>query len=258
MRFTPTKRLRRERACSTGCAQQSCLGRWSPRSRRRTQRKIRVLHKRLHALLPSYQLPRRRLLKTNSLDPNSSKRPFLRAPLFVKEPTLAAPESTAVATMWRLGGSSFISQAFLWLDAPNCSLFGDVKATFMEQNWRDWTGSVFPFIPPEQWGVRSDARGKTRSWSLAGVWVVWMGRRRLSLLRTGGVLQQKARSSLRVVNCAKWAKIFPLILHKLVCNCVWVSKWATLSALVHVEGKVFGTNARRFHFCAERLGLLFF
>lgn len=82
-----------------------------------------------------------------SLGPNSSKAPFLRARLFVNEWTLAAPESTAVATMWALGGSSFISQVFLWLDAQNCSVFGDVKATFMEQNWGGWTGSVFHEFP---------------------------------------------------------------------------------------------------------------
>lgn len=49
-------------------------------------------------------------------------------------------------------------------------------------------------------------RGKTRSWSLAGIRLVLMGKKRQFLPRTGGVLQPEARSLLRVANWPKWLK----------------------------------------------------
>lgn len=112
--------------------------------------------------------------------------------------------SPAVATMWRFGGSSIVSQGFLWLDAPNCSVFGDVKATFMEQNWGEWTGSVSPVIPREQWGVRSDVRGKTRSWLVAGFRLVLMGRE--ASVSAPNRWCPAARSAQFVASWPKWHK----------------------------------------------------
>lgn len=197
MRFTPTKRLRRERACSVGCARQSCLARWSPRSRRRTKRK-RVLHERLPSLLTSWQLRRRRLF-FRWVQTRRKRRFYALASLLMNQ-LLAAPESTAVATMWGLGGSSFISQAFLLLDAQKCSMFGDVNATFMEQNWGGWTGSVFHSFPRnnEAFGATLEVR-RTADPRL-GFGLFWWENGSEQVVSCS----KKARSSLPVVNCAKW------------------------------------------------------
>lgn len=133
------------------------------------------------------------------LGPNSSKAPFLRARLFVNESTLAAPEYSCSDDVGS-GGLILHFTGFSLTQRAELFCVWGCKSHFYGAELRRLNRERFSFIPPEQWGVRSDARGKTHSWSPAGIWVVLMEKR----FRTGGVLQQKARSLLHVVNCAKW------------------------------------------------------
>lgn len=81
MRFTPTKRLRRGRACPVGGAQQSCLARPSPRPRSRIKQKSASLAQKatrsFNPLSPAGE-------NTFCSGPKSSKRPCF-APVFVNE-----------------------------------------------------------------------------------------------------------------------------------------------------------------------------
>lgn len=144
MRFTPTKRLRRGRACSVGCAQQSCRARWSPRSRWRIKRKIRVLRERLAALLTSCCLPA--ATKKTFVGPNSSKRRIFRALFSVNESTL---EESSCGDDVAFGGLVLLFAGFSLTRRDEVFSFWGCKSHFYGAELRrKGTGSSFSSRSP--------------------------------------------------------------------------------------------------------------